>query len=166
MAVINLRTRARFSRRPMLTTAVAGVIAVAGSLAGCGTAAAPGPGSASSPGSHPPGSHAPAKATLSIQVIDRGHGKTTHWTLRCAPAGGTAPNPAAMCKTLFGSKETFILPKRHIMCPMIMVSGKQIIVDGTWFGQKVHRVIIDGGCDLEIFNNLSKSMGGGARIFN
>ena len=31
---------------------------------------------------------------------------------------------------------------------MIMVSSRQIVVTGTWFGQKVDRVIIDGECDL------------------
>ena len=158
MAVINLRT----SRHMLLTTAVVGVIAAVGSLAGCGTAAAPSAGSAGSTGSHAPA----AKATLSIQVINRGHGKTTHWTLHCDPVGGTAPNPAAMCKALFGAKTTFMLPRRHIMCPMILVSGKQIVVDGTWFGKKVHRVIIDGGCDLPVFNNLAKTFGNRPRIFN
>jgi hypothetical protein len=161
MAVINLRTKAQRPRPLLLTTAVVGVITAAGSLVGCGTATAPSAGSAGSAGSH-----APAKATLSIQVIDRGQGKPTRWTLRCDPVGGTAPNPAALCKTLFGSKSTFILPRRHIMCPMILVSGKQIVVDGTWFGQKVHRVIIDGGCDLPFFNNLSKNFGNRPKIFN
>jgi len=177
MAVINLRTRARLSRRPvdsahrhnrarprhlLLTTAVAGVIAAAGSLVGCGTAAAPGAGSGGSGGSHAPA----AKATLSISLVSHSPNKTTHWTLRCDPVGGTAPDPAGLCRTLFGAKDTIISMRRHIMCPMILVSGRQIIVDGTWFGKKVHRVIIDGGCDVAIFNNLTKSMGHQAKIFN
>ena len=156
MVVINLRTRPT-----VLTTAVAGAILAAGTLVGCGTASAPAAGTAGGAGSH-----APAKATLSIQIIDRAQGKTTHWTLRCDPVGGTAPHAASLCRTLFGSKATLILPRRHIMCPMIMVSGKQIIMDGTWFGKKVHRVIIDGGCDLTIFNNLARSIGSSANIFN
>jgi Subtilisin inhibitor-like len=148
MAVINLRTRARFPRRPLLT-AVVGVIATAGALAGCGTAATPSAGGAGSHG------HA-AKATLTIKVTDRATGKVTHSTLRCNPPGGTTPDPAAACKALFGSKNTFTQPRRHVMCPMIIVSGKQIVIDGTWFGKKVHRVIIDGECDLRIFNSLAK----------
>ena len=145
MAVINLITRARFAR-----TAVVGVIAVAGVLAGCGTAA---PGAGSSAGSHAN----PAKASLTIKVTDKANGKVTHWTLRCDPPGGTSPDPAAACKALFGTKDTFA-PRRHlVMCPMIMVSAKQIIVDGIWFGKKVHRVIVDGGCDLAIFNSLAKT---------
>ncbi|HYK34204.1 MAG TPA: SSI family serine proteinase inhibitor [Streptosporangiaceae bacterium] len=176
MAVINLRTRARFTPRPfarpaaasggsfarndgsrrpghMLLTAVVGVIAAAGVLAGCGTAAAPGAGGAGSAGSH-----RAAKATLTIKVTDRAAGKVTHWSLRCDPPGGTTPDPAAACKALFGHKNTLIPLRRHtmIMCPMILVSGKQIIVDGTWFGKKVHRVLIDGECDLPIFNSLAK----------
>lgn len=174
MAVINLRTRARLTPAPFarpattsgassarrdgtrrsahtLLTAVAGVIAVAGLLAGCGTAAAPGAGSGSS-------SHArPAKATLTIKVTNKADGKVTHWTLRCDPAGGTTPDPAAACKTLFGTKNVFTPLKRHIMCPMILVSGKQIVVQGTWFGKQVHRVIIDGGCDLPFFNSLART---------
>ncbi len=59
-----------------------------------------------------------------------------------------------------------ILPRRHIMCPMILISGEQIIVDGTWFGKQVHRTIIDGGCDLPVFNNLAKTFGNHPRIFN
>lgn len=148
MAVINLIARARFSRRPFARPIV-GVIAVAAVLAGCGTAAAPGAGGA---GSH---THA-AKATLTIKVTDEANGKVSHWTLRCDPPGGTTPDPAAACKTLFGTKEALMPLRHHVMCPMIMVSGKQIIVDGTWFGKKVHRVIIDGECDVSIFNSLAK----------
>jgi hypothetical protein len=138
----------------MLLTAAVGVIAVAGVLAGCGTAAAPSAGRAGSAGSHAPA----AKATLTIKVTDRADGKVTRWTLRCDPPGGTTPDPAAACKTLSGTKDVLIVPLRHhIMCPMIMVSGKQIVVDGKWFGKQVHRVITDGGCDLPIFNNLAKT---------
>lgn len=137
----------------MLLTAVVGVIATAGVLAGCGTAAAPGAGGAGSAGSH---GHA-AKATLTVKVTDRADGKVTHWTLRCDPPGGTTPDPAAACKALFGPKKNIFMPLRHhVMCPMIMVSGKQIVIDGTWLGKKVHRTIIDGTCDLPIFNNLAK----------
>jgi hypothetical protein len=160
MAVINLRTRATLIRGPiarrpghMLLTAVVGVIAVAGVLAGCGTAAAPRAGGTSSAGSHGPA----AKAILTIKATDKAGGKVTRWTLRCDPPGGTAPDPAAACKTLFGAKDTFAPVRHRVMCPMIMVSGKQIVMDGTWFGKKVHRVIIDGGCDLSVFNSLAKT---------
>jgi hypothetical protein len=89
----------------------------------------------------------------------------THWTLRCDPVGGDAPDAAATCRVLFGTRHPInpimmhpmspIMPR--IMCPMILISSKQIIVDGTWFGKKVHRVFIDGGCDLLLFNSLVKT---------
>lgn len=160
MAVINLRSRARFIPGHMLLTAVVGVIAAAGVLAGCGTAAAPGAGGTGSAGSHAHAAKHAAKGTLTIKVTDKANGTVTRWTLRCDPPGGTTPDPAAACKALFHSKDV-LSPVRHhlmIMCPMIMVSGKQISVDGTWFGQKVHRVIIDGECDLPIFNILARQL--------
>ena len=148
MVVKNLRSSARLSSKPLFTTAVAGVILAIGALAGCGTAA-PVAGT---------GSHSPAKATLTLKLTDKAAHTTTHWSLRCGPAGGTAPDAAVLCKTLFGAKHAFG-PMPRIMCPMIMVSAKQIVLDGTWYGKKVHRVIIDGGCDLNIFNSLNKTIG-------
>lgn len=154
MAVINLRTKARSAqgRRHLLLTAAVGVIASAGVLAGCGTATSPNAGGAGTAGSRAPA----AKATLKIKVTDEATGTVKHWTLRCDPPGGTTPDAAAVCKTLFGTKYALDPLKRHVMCPMIMVSGRQIIVDGTSFGKKVHRTIIDGECDLSIFNSLAK----------
>ena len=154
MTVINLGSRARVGRPRSVTTAVAGAILAAGLLVGCGTAAAPGAGGAGSTGRHAP----PAKATLTITVTDKAVGTAKHWTLRCQPAGGTTPDPARACRVLFGTRHPFG-PVRHVMCPMIIISGKQIVVDGTWFGQKVHRVIIDGGCDLPMFNSLVRTFG-------
>jgi hypothetical protein len=138
------------ARRPRhIATAVAAVIAV-GLLAGCGTATAPGGGTATS---HPPAS----KATLSVKFVDKAHGVSKHWMLRCDPVGGTTPDGAAVCRMLRAEKNPFGRPL-HVMCPMILYSGRQIIISGTWFGQKVHRVFIDGGCDLPIFNQLSKAI--------
>jgi hypothetical protein len=148
MDVINLSIRARRKLGPIVSTAAA-VIAV-GLLAGCGTAAAPGGGTGTKP--------APvSKATLSVKFVDKVHGVSKHWTLRCDPVGGNAPDGAALCRMLRGDKNPFA-PRLHVMCPMILFSGRQIIISGTWFGQKVDRVFIDGGCDLPIFNQLSKTI--------
>jgi hypothetical protein len=131
---------------------IIGAAACAIAVAGCGTQLAPGSGSAGSGGAG--GSKpAPAKATLTFTII--GSGPVKHWTLRCDPPGGTHPDPAATCRTLMRVKNPFAPPAKHIMCPMIMVSDKQIKVTGTWFGSKVNRVLVDGGCDLTIFNKLN-----------
>ncbi len=147
---------------PVLAAAVVGALVAVGSLAGCGTASAPGAGNGSGSPSAGSGSGSPAhpaKATLTIKLTDKAAGIVKHWTLRCAPPGGNAPNAAALCRVLTTNKRALgpIMPR--IMCPQILISGKQIIVDGIWYGKKVHRVIIDGGCDLPIFNSMEKMFG-------
>jgi hypothetical protein len=132
----------------LFAAAVAGLIAVTG----CGTAAVPGSGSAGKAAK-------PAKAALTLSLVNhqRGSSSPKHWTLRCDPVGGTAPDPAATCKVLARTKEAFGPVKKDIMCPMILASSKQIVVSGIWYGHKVHRVIIDGECDIGLFNNLTKT---------
>jgi hypothetical protein len=128
----------------LFAAAVAGLIAVTG----CGVAAAPGSGSAGKA----------AKATLTLSLVNHQPGSSPkHWTLRCDPVGGTAPDPAATCKVLAATKEAFGPVKKNIMCPMILASSKQIVVSGIWYGHKVHRIIIDGECDIGLFNNLNKT---------
>jgi len=41
-------------------------------------------------------------------------------------------------------------------CPMLLLSNKKILVTGTWFGVKVHRLVVDGGCDIALFDSLNK----------
>lgn len=129
--------------------AAAALCAAAVAVAGCGVAAAPASGA---------GSHAPkaAKSSVAITVITGPHMKTVHWTLRCDPPGGTHPDPAAACKALLAAKSPFAPRRAHMICPMILASAKQAIMTGTWLGHKVHRVVIDGGCDLGLWDALGK----------
>jgi hypothetical protein len=133
-----------------------GVVACALVLTGCGTATGPGGGSGSGSGPTP----ARAKAVLTITLTNAPGGQgPSHWTLRCDPPGGSQPDPAAACAALMHVKYGLArLPPKHLMCPMIMVSSKQYVVTGTWFGKKVHRVIVDGGCDLSLFGTIDKVM--------
>jgi Subtilisin inhibitor-like len=150
------------SRRPgrtLLATSIAGLIAVTGTLAGCGTQLGPN----ANPGSG--GKHTivrlspPAKVAVTVSILNKkGGGGPSHWTLRCQPAGGTAPDPAAACKALMGVRKALTrLTKKPIMCPMIMVSAEQIVLKGKLFGQPINRVIADGGCDVGIFNSLKNT---------
>ncbi len=125
-------------------------MAVAGVLAGCGTAAAPG-------GTPNASSAKLAKVALTVSIVHGAASGPRHWTLHCDPVGGTAPDPAAACKALFGVKAPFQRLKKVVMCPMIMVSAEQIEISGRWFGKEVHRDITDGGCDLSVFNRLHKT---------
>ncbi|HET9898595.1 MAG TPA: SSI family serine proteinase inhibitor [Streptosporangiaceae bacterium] len=131
------------------------MIAVTGVLAGCGTIAA-GAKSASGAGKTSNTSKsAPPKVSLTVSIINETH-KPKHFVLTCQPTGGNAPDAQALCKSLLAMKRPFTPPAKHLMCPMIMISDHQIIVKGTWFGQKVERVITDGGCDLGLFNAMDK----------
>jgi hypothetical protein len=44
------------------------------------------------------------------------------------------------------------------MCPMILASAKRATFTGTWFGAKVDRTIVDGGCDLARWSKLGQVM--------
>lgn len=135
--------------------AVIGAAACAVALSGCGTAAAPGSGASSSGGST-----APAKIALTFTVTNGPGAAPRHWTVRCDPPGGTHPDPAATCSALLRMrmrmKEPFATRPKRMICPMFLVSGRQIVVTGTWFGAQVRRVIIDGGCDLSLFETMDK----------
>jgi hypothetical protein len=39
---------------------------------------------------------------------------------------------------------------------MLLRSNKKIVVTGTWFGITVHRIVVDGGCDVALFDSLNK----------
>jgi hypothetical protein len=132
--------------------AVRYLIAVAGAaaVAACGSVAAPGSGGGSAP--------APPKVSLHI-TVQNGPGTTPkHWTLRCDPTGGSHPHAAAACSALMAIKAPFALPSKHRMCPMIMASAKRVTFTGTWFGTKVNRTIVDGGCDLAKWTKLHQVM--------
>lgn len=139
------------SMRPDKSGARAGawylLIAAAGTVVvtACGSAAAPG--SPHSSGTSPAGPQA-AKISLDIKVS---HGPGTavrHWTLRCAPAGGTDPDPARACRVLMHAKDPFAPLRTGIMCPMIVEGTKVATVSGTWYGKKVNVTMVRGGCWL------------------
>jgi len=145
--------------RPAVTRAAL-VLAAAASLAACGSVAAPSGAPASSPSasSSSGAASAPAKVALTMTVHSGLAGKPKIWTLRCDPDGGTHPNPAAACGALLRIHDLFSPPPAHRMCPMVVASAKRVTLTGTWFGKKVHRTIIDGGCDLATFSRLGQIM--------
>jgi hypothetical protein len=132
-------------------------VASIGLVAGCGSVAAPGSSGASGSGG---GSSSPAAAKASLSItVQNGVGTTAqHWTLRCDPASGTHPHPAATCSALLRIRDLFTPPPTHRMCPMILASAKRATFTGTWFGSKVHRTVVDGGCDLAVWSKLGQIM--------
>lgn len=97
----------------------------------------------------------PAKVSLAFRVTHGSGPAFRHWTLRCEPSGGTHQDAAATCAALLKLKNPFAPPK-PMNCPMILRSDRRIVVTGVWFGQKVHRVVLDGGCDMGLFSKLGQ----------
>ena len=114
-------------------------------LAGCGTQ--------TQPGGHG-STHAAAKGTLTVQTVNTTAPR--HWTLRCDPVGGTAPNAAATCKALSSIKQAFDPAAHPVMCPMIMADAGRATVTGIYFGQRIHESVVDGGCDLSRWGKLKQ----------
>jgi hypothetical protein len=130
--------RARTGSRYLLIAAVCAAAATA-----CGSAAAPT--AAGDPGT----TAIPAAPKVSLDIKVSGTNTTTkHWTLRCDPAGGTHPDPAAACDVLLKAKNPFAPVPRGVMCPMIMVGTKVAKVQGTYFGQHIDTTFTEGGCQL------------------
>lgn len=110
----------------------------------CGSVAAPGAAAASGGGTvakTPQGS-------LNVTVTSHPGAQPVQRTLRCDPAGGTLPDPAAACRVLLAVKDPFSALPRHVMCPMIQVGAKTATVTGRWFGKDVKLTLTDGGCGL------------------
>jgi hypothetical protein len=127
-------------------------------VAGCGTQLAPHANPGSGGKSTTARISAPPKVSVAVSIFHKtGGAGPTHWTLHCQPAGGTAPDPAAACKALFGVRKALNQLKKPIMCPMIILGAEQIVLKGKLFGKPVNRVISDGGCDVNIFNSLKKT---------
>jgi hypothetical protein len=140
--------------------AAAGVAIAGLALTACGSVAAPsGAGASSGSGGSGTGASSPApapKGSLTITVLNGPDKKISHWTLRCDPAGGTHPDPAGACGALMALKNPFAPIRTGQECPMILASSRRVTFVGTWFGAKVDRTIIDGGCDLANWSRLGQ----------
>lgn len=153
-----------------LSAAAAGLAActAAIALAGCGTvpagSGAAGTGHHASPAAsgraHSQSSasghrHAAAKVDLAITVRGMPGRPSRHWTLQCVPPGGTHPDAVRACRALLRSWHPLELQRRHRMeCPMIAQTSGQAEISGTWFGHKVHRLVVNGGCDIGLWAEL------------
>ena len=133
------------ARRFLLAAVAAGAVAAStGALAGGSAASGPGGGTQ-------------AKGALTFTLSDGpGTPVIRHWKLTCEPTGGTRPGAAAACAALIKLGKPFAPRPTGIACPMILRSNRRILVTGTWFGTKVHRVVVDGECDVDLFGKLDR----------
>ena len=123
---------------------LAGAIAAAIAVAGCSASAGP---------NHHGGQR--AKVALKFQMTGTAGSQGKPQTLTCD--GGDKPGAATVCSTLLKlNKNPFAPIAKGMNCPMLLRSNRKIVVTGTWFGVTVHRVVVDGGCDVALFDSLNK----------
>jgi len=135
--------------------------ALAATLAGCGTASSPTAGGSGGPSARASSAHqagggaARPGGDLTVTVRAKSGATAVRWILRCDPPGGTVPNPASACADLLRMRPFAPRPIR-MACPMIMAGSGRIVVSGTWYGQSVHRILVDGGCDFGQYGAFNK----------
>jgi hypothetical protein len=133
---LRVRTGARYLLTPLIAAACASAVTACGS---------------STPAASPPPA---AKVSLDITVSTTPGAPSKHWTLRCDPAGGSHPDPAAACAVLLKAKAPFAAPSKGLMCPMIRVGTETAVVRGTYFGRPVDTTFRPGGCGLPLWHEI------------
>lgn len=98
-----------------------------------------------------------ASTSLHITVWPNGQGhpggKT--YTLRCAPAGGTLPRPAAACTRLARLAHPFAATPRGTACTQIYGGPQQALVTGRFRGRLVRaRFSRTDGCEIARWNRV------------
>lgn len=93
---------------------------------------------------------------LDVTIYPADSGMAYSRTLRCAPVGGTVPDPVTACARLLADPGLLEpQPVGHVIaCPMIMARGGRVVVDGTFRGRTVDETVLDGGCDLQRWAEL------------
>ncbi|MGH3304039.1 MAG: SSI family serine proteinase inhibitor [Streptosporangiaceae bacterium] len=89
-----------------------------------------------------------------MTIYSANNAAPAHYTLRCEPAGGTVPDPAAACAQLLADPDLLAPRPAPAMCPMILATSAHAVVDGTYLGRQVSETIGDGGCDVQRFDKL------------
>jgi Subtilisin inhibitor-like len=112
-----------------------------------------------SAGTSSAGTDSAAKVSLDVSFAPSPTSPARYYTLRCEPAGGTAPDPAAACAKLLAGPSIFAPLPAHMLCPMILAGAARATITGTYLGKPVHADIYDGGCDLGRWAKLKAVFG-------
>jgi hypothetical protein len=97
-----------------------------------------------------------AATALTIAVSPGNGAPTRHWTLHCAPAGGTLPHAADACTRLNRLSAPFAPVPRDRMCTQIYGGPQVAHVKGTFKGNKVSATFNKrGGCEIARWKNVS-----------
>jgi hypothetical protein len=120
---------------------VALLLAILATVLGCGASVA---------------SAASTELRITYWSEGRTQGTPRTWTLRCDPAGGTLPRPAAACQKLAGMKNPFAPVPADAMCTQQYGGPQEAIVQGTFRGRRIWaRLTMRDGCQIARFKRLS-----------
>lgn len=102
---------------------------------------------------------APAQASDELRVTywpeGRDRDARSRWTLRCSPAGGTLPRPAAACTRLDRMKAPFAPLRKDLICTEIYGGPQEAIVAGTYEGRRIWiKLTRRNGCEIARFERL------------
>ena len=80
---------------------------------------------------------------------------TRVWFLRCAPAGGTLPRPAAACRQLAAQARPFVPVPKDTACTAIFGGPQVARVTGTFRGGRVWATFRrTDGCEIARWNRV------------
>ncbi len=98
---------------------------------------------------------AAALTALSIAFSPGGGGTAEHWTLRCAPAGGTLPRAAEACRRLAALANPFAPVPKDAVCTQIYGGPQTARVTGRFRGRFVWvRFTRRNGCEIARWNRV------------
>ena len=100
-----------------------------------------------------------ASADLRIVVWPEGpdEGSARVWRLRCSPAGGTLPRPAAACRQLAALDRPFAPVPKDMACTAIFGGPQVARVTGTFRGRRVWATFRrTDGCEIARWNRVRR----------
>jgi hypothetical protein len=97
-----------------------------------------------------------AATVLQITVWPQGTGEPSRaWTLRCAPPGGTLPQPGRACRTLAARPNPFAPVPRTSVCTATFGGPQVALVTGRYRDRRVFaRFNRRDGCQIARWNRL------------
>ncbi|SRR6266508_2505042 len=95
-------------------------------------------------------------ANLTVTYWPKGApGPSTRWTLRCGPAGGTHPHPAAACAALARHPEALKPVPPQAVCSLVYGGPQVARVRGRYRGRAVDaKLNRENGCEVARWSAL------------
>jgi hypothetical protein len=94
--------------------------------------------------------------TISFWPAGRGTEAPQRWTLRCAPAGGTLPRAAAVCRQLATIANPFAPRPKNLICTDQYGGPQQAVIAGTHKGDRVWTALgMRNGCEISRAKRLA-----------